>query len=83
MATDNLLRSRWRFSHTAFMGVVVTVQADTEQECVELIARACELLQLEPTLGPLHTAATGRWMARATVMDAARLDSCEAGRPGS
>lgn len=63
------------------MGVVVTVQADTEAECAVLIARACELLNLRPSLGPLHTAATGRWMARATVNDAAPADSRGGGRP--
>ncbi|WP_405769273.1 hypothetical protein OG539_32750 [Actinacidiphila glaucinigra] len=81
MTTDNLLRLRWRFRHTQLMSTVVTVQADTEQECARLIARACQLLDLVPSLGPLHTSATGRWMARATVNDATPADSSSRGRP--
>lgn len=63
------------------MGVVVTVQADSRAECAAELAWVCEQRGAEVVLRPIHTAATDRWMARATVNDAALADSRGEGRP--
>jgi hypothetical protein len=64
------------------MGVVVTVQADSEQECAAELAWQCEQRGAEVILRPIHSISTDRWMARATVNDAAPDDTSVRGRPG-
>jgi len=51
---------------TARMPLVVTVQADSREECVRHLQRACSLLGLTPSLSPVRSLGTDRWMARAT-----------------
>ncbi|MFF3324950.1 hypothetical protein [Streptomyces sp. NPDC002889] len=48
------------------MALVVTVQADSREECVRHLQRACALLGLEPVMRPVRSTGTDRWMARAT-----------------
>lgn len=52
---------------TSLMPLVVTVQQDTESACAADLARACELLGLEPILLPRRWLGSERWMARATA----------------
>ncbi|MEU0393827.1 hypothetical protein ABZ208_13790 [Streptomyces sp. NPDC006208] len=48
------------------MALVVTVQADSREECEAELARQCAAFGMRPILAPTCSAGTGRWMARAT-----------------
>jgi hypothetical protein len=48
------------------MATVFSVQADSEVECRSELARLCEVFGLAPTMLPVESRGTGRWMARAT-----------------
>lgn len=53
-------------SQTAVMALVVTVQADSREECEAELAWQCEQRGLTPILSPMRSVGTDRWMARAT-----------------
>jgi hypothetical protein len=47
------------------MEPVISVQADTPEQCTEWIRLLCDQLGLEPSLRPVRSVGTDRWMARA------------------
>ncbi|MFG3476457.1 hypothetical protein ACGF3K_14495 [Streptomyces sp. NPDC047980] len=47
------------------MGLVVTVQHDSREECEAELVRLCRDYGLTPTLAPTRSFGTERWMARA------------------
>ncbi|MEV0917859.1 hypothetical protein AB0I93_26825 [Streptomyces sp. NPDC049967] len=49
------------------MPTVVTVQADSREECAALLARLCADYSLRPRLLPMRMAGTDRWIARAAL----------------
>lgn len=48
------------------MGLVVTVQHDSREECQLELDRLCRDFGLVPVARPRESMGTGRWMARAT-----------------
>ena len=48
------------------MPLIVTVQHDSREECAAELARFCADYGLTPTLAPVRSVGTDRWMARAT-----------------
>lgn len=50
---------------TVAMATVFSVQADSEVECLSELTRLCEMFGLAPTMLPVESRGTGRWMARA------------------
>lgn len=48
------------------MATVFSVQADSELECRSELDRLCAVFGLAPTMLPMESRGTGRWMARAT-----------------
>ena len=48
------------------MATVFSVQADSEVECRRQMERLCRDYGLVPTMRPMESLGTGRWMARAT-----------------
>lgn len=47
------------------MEPVISVQADTPEQCADLLRVLCDQLGLEPSLRPVRSVGTDRWMARA------------------
>lgn len=47
------------------MEPVISVQADTPEQCADLLRVLCDRLGLVPSLRPVRSVGTGRWMARA------------------
>lgn len=48
------------------MGLVVTVQHDSREECAAELERLCRQFGLTPILAPVRSVGRERWMARAT-----------------
>lgn len=49
------------------MATVITVQADSREECATALAQLCAAHEWAPRLLPVRVAGTDRWMARATA----------------
>ena len=49
------------------MATVITVQADTREECAATLARLCAVHGYALRLPPMRSAGTDRWIARATA----------------
>ena len=47
------------------MGLVVTVQHDSREECQAELERLCRDYGLAPVMRPMESLGTGRWLARA------------------
>lgn len=63
----------WR--HTASMAIRYAVQADTEDECVEGLAKLVDA-GMQPVMMPRYMT-DGRWMARAVPTPARRVEPAD------
>lgn len=52
---------------TVLMATVITVQADTREECAATLDRLCVDYGWVPRLPPVRSGGTDRWIARATA----------------
>lgn len=48
------------------MALVISVQADSLEECACQLARLCTDYGLQPVMLPMRSTGTDRWLARAT-----------------
>lgn len=55
--------------HTRCMQPAISIQADSREECARQLDDLCRVLAVVPTLKPTYFFATGRWLARATVIE--------------